>query len=455
MKEETQADLQPVFADLSSQTLLSLGDSYHVDENYEDAVEAYAAALSLFRESEVLLQIRALSHRSSAFYKLKRYQDALDDAENSLTLLSTKKPEGLRAGEGEICHLRAGLAAFDLNDYQKANNYLQKAEQLSSLNNRDTNKEIYDNMLKKCSDKLSSPAQTSAAAGTSSSVLTKSISDTYQKNDSKDAPTACDVESTILEPNLSEPSIPSAHVATRSNLARTKDEAPNYQYYQSDKVMTISIMEVGVNQQDLTVRFEPNYLLVILRKNGINFTVIAGNLFSEIDVERSKVVFKEEKVLVKLRKVENYEWHELMGKGDETNANENTKKKDISNENREGDSTALPQKIPSVPKDGNVPRPYTSHRDWDLIEKEIIEDEKKEKPEGDEAMNKLFKQIYSNASDDTRRAMVKSFQTSGGTVLSTNWDEVEKKDYEKERTAPKGVEWKTWDGDKVPMKEDN
>ncbi len=22
-------------------------------------------------------------------------------------------------------------------------------------------------------------------------------------------------------------------------------------------------------------------------------------------------------------------------------------------------------------------------------------------------------------------------------------------------TAPKGVEWKTWDGDKVPMKEDN
>ena len=25
-------------------------------------------------------------------------------------------------------------------------------------------------------------------------------------------------------------------------------------------------------------------------------------------------------------------------------------------------------------------------------------------------------------SDETRRAMVKSFQTSGGTVLSTNWD---------------------------------
>ena len=28
--------------------------------------------------------------------------------------------------------------------------------------------------------------------------------------------------------------------------------------------------------------------------------------------------------------------------------------------------------------------------------------------------------------EDTRRAMMKSFQTSGGTVLSTNWDEVGK-----------------------------
>ncbi len=32
--------------------------------------------------------------------------------------------------------------------------------------------------------------------------------------------------------------------------------------------------------------------------------------------------------------------------------------------------------------------------------------------------------IYSKATPETQRAMNKSFQTSGGTVLSTNWDEV-------------------------------
>jgi len=64
-----------------------------------------------------------------------------------------------------------------------------------------------------------------------------------------------------------------------------------------------------------------------------------------------------------------------------------------------------------------------------------------------------LQQIYGNATDETRRAMVKSFQTSGGTVLSTNWDEVKEKDYEKERQAPNGMQWKNWEGDKLKQKE--
>jgi suppressor of G2 allele of SKP1 len=40
--------------------------------------------------------------------------------------------------------------------------------------------------------------------------------------------------------------------------------------------------------------------------------------------------------------------------------------------------------------------------------------------------------------------MMKSYQTSGGTVLSTNWKEVQEKNYEDELTAPKGQEVKKW-----------
>lgn len=36
--------------------------------------------------------------------------------------------------------------------------------------------------------------------------------------------------------------------------------------------------------------------------------------------------------------------------------------------------------------------------------------------DGDPAMN-LFKQIYANGSEETKRAMIRSYYTSGGTVL--------------------------------------
>jgi suppressor of G2 allele of SKP1 len=46
----------------------------------------------------------------------------------------------------------------------------------------------------------------------------------------------------------------------------------------------------------------------------------------------------------------------------------------------------------------------------------------------DQGMN-FFKEIFKNADPDKRRAMEKSFATSGGTVLSTDWNDVSKKDY--------------------------
>uniref|UniRef100_T1KD61 SGS domain-containing protein n=1 Tax=Tetranychus urticae TaxID=32264 RepID=T1KD61_TETUR len=78
-------------------------------------------------------------------------------------------------------------------------------------------------------------------------------------------------------------------------------------------------------------------------------------------------------------------------------------------------------------------------KDWDKIVKEFEEEEAKNN-EG--SADDLFRQIYANGSEEVRRAMVKSFTESGGTVLSTNWNQVSKG--KTEVKPPDGCEFKKW-----------
>ena len=426
----TEADASSSSMDMSTEASLSLADSYQVDENYIDAIDLYAAALATIRDSQVDLHIRALSHRSAAFYQLGRYEEALEDANQALELILHKKPSGLRPGEGEICHKRSGLAAFKLQRFTPAKEALEKAAQLASLNNRPG--VSYLEWIRQCDEQLHPKKQPKMEETPSVDTKPKSVA----------APPPPKVTT------AARPAIPTA-----TSAAASRPVMPKYQFWQNDKFMIISILEANVQDSELDVTFSPNRLVVRLLKGDTNFTVICNYLYSKIDPEKSKIQIKDEKVLLKLRKVDDgFEWNELFGKATDD------KKDDTVEDDGKKSKPVVPvdistQAVPTV-KDPKRSA-YASHRDWDAIEKNIEAQEKEEKPQGDEAMNALFQQIYAGASEETKRAMVKSYQTSGGTVLSTNWDEVGKTDYEKERTAPKGMEWKNWEGDKLPMKKED
>lgn len=89
-----------------------------------------------------------------------------------------------------------------------------------------------------------------------------------------------------------------------------------------------------------------------------------------------------------------------------------------------------------------------AHKNWDGITTEILEADKPATSDhdpnvgGDATVNEFFQKIFADADEDTKRAMMKSYQESGGTTLSTNWDEVKKGPVEVK--PPEGSEWKRW-----------
>jgi len=87
-------------------------------------------------------------------------------------------------------------------------------------------------------------------------------------------------------------------------------------------------------------------------------------------------------------------------------------------------------------------------KNWEGITTNILNSEQEKTMDqdpnvgGDSTLNSFFQKIFADADEDTKRAMMKSYQESGGTTLSTNWDEVKKSKVEVK--PPAGSEWKQW-----------
>lgn len=88
---------------------------------------------------------------------------------------------------------------------------------------------------------------------------------------------------------------------------------------------------------------------------------------------------------------------------------------------------------------------------WDTLKLEEDEDSTGDAAAGGNAsaakgseggIDAFFQKLYADADDDTRRAMMKSYQESGGTSLSTNWSEVGKG--KMETKPPEGMEARKW-----------
>jgi len=194
---------------------------------------------------------------------------------------------------------------------------------------------------------------------------------------------------------------------------------PRHEFYETDEKLTLSIFDKGADPEKVTVKFEARSVVYTHEDKELSLQPLKG----QIDPEKSEYSVGKVKTEIRLVKMAPGRWGTLVGDQPDPVA------------------TFTPTPVPST-------ETKKKHKNWDGITDKILSAEKPltsdEDPNvgGDSTVNEFFQKLFSGADEDTKRAMMKSYSESGGTTLSTNWDEVKKSSVEVK--PPEGSEWKKW-----------
>ncbi|TNY20970.1 HSP20-like chaperone [Rhodotorula diobovata] len=191
-----------------------------------------------------------------------------------------------------------------------------------------------------------------------------------------------------------------------------------HEWYQTDQEVVVSVFIRNVKEEDLKVDLQERSLtLTVSLPTGSDVVFDLDPLAHPIDVAASSHRVLQPKIELKLKKKDGAKWGKL-----------------------EGDEQAVASMGAPVEKPTQHAYPSSSRKqhNWDDIVKQSAEEDEQLSKEfskdpnagGDAALNQLFQKLYADATDDQRRAMIKSYQESNGTALSTDWNDVGKRKVE-------------------------
>jgi len=278
-------------------------------------------------------------------------------------------------------YLRKGVAAFHMEEYVTAKAAFEKGQELDAANNQ------FKTWIRKCNAEIE-----------------------------EEMVGECQIEEATPPPAAAAAAQPTYQPPPPKPVARFRHD-----FIQNPTHVTVSVYIKGANKDSCEVTFEETgFTLDWAISKDDSWQINIDPLFGKIVVGECAATFYNTKVELKMKKAEGGKWDALEAPAvqlDELDEEEVKRRRDY---------------YPSSKAQG------AEAKNWDKIVNDIGED----KLEGEEALNDFFKQIYGKGDPEIRRAMNKSFQESGGTVLSTNWGEVGAKTVE--GTPPAGLDMHKW-----------
>lgn len=407
--------------------------------NFKLAVDSYTEAIAQNPQA-----VNYYIQRSKAYTRLSPpdHQAAFKDAELAVSLATKRAKRELMADS----QLRRAVTLFHLERYGDAKQCLQWVKK---LNEKEKTVVIWE-MKAETKLKGLTDGDERGKVTVQETPNVEAPKAVVRKTPAKDSEQAVEASASMVA-NRTKDAAAKPAPSVQSEVVQTPPSKIRHEWFQTTDSVIVTLFCKGIPKDKASVEIKQNSLDVSFPlPTGSDFNLSLDPLFAAIDPSASSYKIMSTKAEFTLQKsTPGQKWANIEGtqsvSAEETSTDGNhTVKRAVLSDKSNNNGLVYPTSSKSGPKN------------WDKLANEMSKKPKEDAKEGEEGTSgdavmddeegdpttNFFKMLYKRADADTQKAMMKSYQESNGTALSTNWEEVSKG--EVETSPPDGMEAKKW-----------